>query len=104
MKLWSRVFAARKDKPALLALLREATAGFVAVTDAPANCFVPELLELYPDARVVTVTRDRARWWASWGAVKDAAGAGFLNVVLAVVPGRRWYPWLVTQFLEQWVL
>lgn len=75
----------------------------MAVTDAPANCFVPELLELYPGAKVVTVTRDRARWWASWGAIQDAAGAGFLAVVLAVVPGRRWYPKLVVQFLDQYV-
>jgi hypothetical protein len=26
---------------------------------------VPELLELYPDAKVVLVTRDPERWWPS---------------------------------------
>ncbi|SPN97350.1 uncharacterized protein DNG_00864 [Cephalotrichum gorgonifer] len=101
VKLWSDIFSARDDKQRLLSLLREATAGFVAITDAPGNCFVAELLELYPDAEVVCVERDRARWWKSWESVTETAGAGFLNWFLAVVPGKRWYPKLVTQFLEQ---
>lgn len=100
VKLWTKVFSARNDKARLLPLLRTATEGFVAVTDAPANCFVPELLELYPGAEVVCVERDRAGWWASWASVTETAGAGFLRVFLAVVPGKRWYPVLVGQFLE----
>lgn len=94
---------ARHDRPRLLKLLRQATAGFVAITDAPGNLFVAELLELYPDAEVVCVTRDRQRWWKSWESVTQQAGAGFLNWFLAPVPGKRWYPKLVTQFLEQCV-
>ncbi|PGH36047.1 hypothetical protein GX50_01059 [[Emmonsia] crescens] len=43
---------ARHDRPRLLKLLHEATAGFVAITDAQGNYFVAELLELYPDAEV----------------------------------------------------
>ncbi|KAF4997389.1 hypothetical protein FDECE_12097 [Fusarium decemcellulare] len=101
VKLWSDIFAVRHDKPRLLKLLREATAGFVAITDAPGNCFVAELLEIYPDAEVVCVRRDRERWWKSWESVTKQAGAGFLNWFLMPVPGKRWYPKLVTQFLEQ---
>lgn len=37
------------------------------MTDPPAVDFVPELLELYPDAKAVLVTRDRDRWWESFG-------------------------------------
>ncbi|GJN74777.1 hypothetical protein PLIIFM63780_009828 [Purpureocillium lilacinum] len=103
VKLWSDIFAARHDRPRLLKLLREATAGFVAITDAPGNCFVGELLEIYPDAEVVCVRRDRATWWKSWESVTQQAGQGFLNWFLAPVPGKRWYPKLVTQFLEQYV-
>jgi hypothetical protein len=102
VKLWSDIFAARHERPRLLKLLREATAGFVAITDAPGNCFVEELLEIYPEAEVICVSRDRKKWWASWEAVAKQAGAGFLNWFLAPVPGRRWYPKLVTQFLEQY--
>lgn len=101
VKLWVDIFDARHDRPRLLKLLREATAGFVAITDAPGNIFVEELLELYPDAEVVCVSRDRAKWWKSWGAVTQQAGAGILNLILAPVPGKRWYPKLVSQFQEQ---
>jgi hypothetical protein len=73
----------------------------VAITDAPGNCFVEELLEIYPDAEVVCVRRNRERWWKSWESVTNTAGQGFLNWFLAPVPGKRWYPKLVTQFLEQ---
>ncbi|KAF7558892.1 hypothetical protein G7046_g5258 [Stylonectria norvegica] len=101
VRLWSQIFAARHDRPRLLKLLREATAGFVAITDAPANCFVGELLEIYPDAKVICVRRNRETWWKSWESVTKQAGAGFLNWFLMPVPGKRWYPKLVAQFLEQ---
>ncbi|CAO2653459.1 Nn.00g028700.m01.CDS01 [Neocucurbitaria sp. VM-36] len=101
VKLWSRILSERHNRPVLLKLLREATAGFVAITDAPGNCFVEELLELYPDAQVVCVRRNRETWWKSWEAVTKTADAGYLNWFLAVVPGKRWFPTLVLQFLEQ---
>lgn len=101
MKLWTKIFENRHEREKLLPLLREATAGFVAVTDAPANCFVEELLLLYPEAQVVCVTRDVEKWWQSWKAVTQTAGQGFLAWFLAPVPGKRWYPKLVGQFLEQ---
>ncbi|KAE9372773.1 hypothetical protein N431DRAFT_339932 [Stipitochalara longipes BDJ] len=101
VKLWSQIFTARHDKAKLFKLLRKATAGFVAITDAPGNCFIAELLELYPDAEVVCVRRNPVTWWKSWESVTKQAGAGFLNWFLASVPGKRWYPKLVAQFLEQ---
>jgi hypothetical protein len=103
VKLWTAAFDARHDRQRLLKILRKATAGFVAITDAPGNCFVGELLELYPDARFVCVRRDKIRWWESWKSVTNQAGAGFLSWFLAPVPGKRWYPKLVAQFLEMLV-
>jgi hypothetical protein len=100
VKQWHDVFQARHNKPVLLKLLREATQGFVAVTDAPANCFIPELLELYPDAVVVDVLRDRAKWWKSFKMVLDMADAKLLSLILAPVPGKRWFPSLVKMFLQ----
>jgi hypothetical protein len=81
VKLWYQILRARADKPVLLKLLKKATAGFVAVTDAPANHFIPELLELYPDAIVVCVSRDPIKWWASWSAVVAKATPSWLKVV-----------------------
>ncbi|KAF5025501.1 hypothetical protein F66182_2406 [Fusarium sp. NRRL 66182] len=101
VKLWSDIFTARHDRQKLLKLLREATAGFVAITDAPGNCFIEELLEIYPEAEVICVNRDREKWWKSWEPVTKEAGAGFLRWFLAPVHGKRWYPKLVAQFSEQ---
>jgi len=37
-----------------------------AVTDAPTNLFTEELIEFYPDAKVVLVERDIDKWYKSW--------------------------------------
>lgn len=42
------------------------TAGYVGVTDSLYCRFIPELLELYPDAKVVLAHRDRDKWWESY--------------------------------------
>ncbi|EHK20088.1 uncharacterized protein TRIVIDRAFT_155537 [Trichoderma virens Gv29-8] len=97
VKLWCDVFANRNNKPVLMKLLREATAGFVAVTDAPATAFIAELVELYPDAKVVLVTRDPDRWYNSMQTlIKGGIGSmSVLKVILWPCPGWRWAPrWL----------
>lgn len=45
--------------------IREVTKGYAACTDVPHILAVPEMLEIYPDAKVVLVTRDPVRWWSS---------------------------------------
>lgn len=47
-------------------ILRGLLAGYVATTDAPAIFFVEELVRLYPEAKVVCVIREPARWWESY--------------------------------------
>jgi hypothetical protein len=59
---------------------------------------VPELLELYPDAKVVLVTRDRDRWWESFGKVLDMAQLRFLSLLAAPAPGLRWFPGTVVHW------
>ncbi|KAH6611582.1 hypothetical protein Trco_001602 [Trichoderma cornu-damae] len=98
VKLWCGIFANRHNRPLLMKLLREATAGFVAVTDAPATAFLAELVELYPDAKVVLVTRDPDRWFSSMQSlIKGGIGESMLllKVLLWPCPGWRWAPvWL----------
>jgi hypothetical protein len=53
------------EKELALKLLREVTTGYAACTDMPHAMVTPELVELYPDAKVVLVTRDPERWWKS---------------------------------------
>ena len=37
-----------------------------AVTDTPCNCFGPELMAAYPDAKVILVERDIDAWYPSF--------------------------------------
>jgi hypothetical protein len=101
VKIWSDIFAARRDRPRLLKLLRQATRGFVAVADAPAICFIPELLELYPEAEVLCIESDPVKWWETVKPIKDILRGRYMRLLLAPVPGKRWYPRLAEQFLEQ---
>lgn len=92
VKKWIDVYRHRHDKPQLMKLLREVTRGFVAIADVPGNHFIPELMELYPDARVVDVNRDPVKWWASLGTVVQNATPKWLYYFLMPMPGWRWFP------------
>lgn len=102
-KLWCDVFANRNNKPVLMKLLREATAGFVGVTDAPATMFLPELLELYPDAKVVLVERDPDRWLKSMEPIIKNASINpwVLKTLLFPCPTWRWAPMFLQQMGEK---
>ncbi|KAJ6595786.1 P-loop containing nucleoside triphosphate hydrolase protein [Mycena vulgaris] len=41
---------------------------FQAVTDSPHNLFAAELISMYPEAKVVSTTRDVDSWWKSYEA------------------------------------
>lgn len=98
VKKWFECYKYRHDKPRLHKLLRELTAGFVATSDFPAGHFAPDLLEIYPDAVVVCVTRDREKWWRSCEPVVRNAQSWFLDVLLWSMPGWRWWTSLMAGF------
>ncbi|KAH6658707.1 hypothetical protein BKA67DRAFT_635786 [Truncatella angustata] len=50
------------DQELAFKLLREVTNGYSGCTDMPHVMMIPELVELYPDAKVVLVTRNPGRW------------------------------------------
>ena len=52
-----------------------------AVTDAPCNLFARELLEFYPDAKVVLVEREIESWFRSW---MDFCQSAY-NPILAII-------------------
>lgn len=92
---WCRTLSARPDRALFLSHLRRMTVGFVGVADTPAYCVMPELLALYPDAKVVLVTRDRERWYRSMAPImKNIAAAPLwvLDVVLWPCPTWCWLP------------
>lgn len=57
--------------------------------------FLPELLELYPDVKVVLVTRDPAKWWKSIGVNLSYALPWWLPLFAAPMPTIRWFPSIV---------
>lgn len=105
-KLWCDIFANRHNKPVLMKLLREATAGFVAVTDNPSVAFVTELAELYPDAKVIVVERDADRWWKSMASLLGAANMDtwwFVKLLVWPCPTWRWAPIFLQGIQDRWV-
>jgi hypothetical protein len=78
------------DRQRLKDGLREMFDGYVACTDIPCNVFVEELLELYPDAKVICTIRDPEKWWASLAPIVEKGNNSVLNWVLAPVPTMRW--------------
>ena len=62
------------NKREVMRLLTELTAGCVASSDQPGCYFVEEMLELYPDARVIVTTRERQSWWSSYTTLQLCIG------------------------------
>jgi hypothetical protein len=84
------LYVYRHDKNRLMKILRELTEGFVALSDYPFMCFIPELCELYPDAQVVYHRRDPVKWWKSMDGVISLATTRLLGLLFWPVPGWRW--------------
>jgi hypothetical protein len=53
-----------------------------AVTDAPCNIFGPELIEAYPEAKVVLIERDIEAWYVGWEGLLDSAFSPLLRFLL----------------------
>jgi Sulfotransferase domain len=51
------------------ASLEPVLAGYVAITDTWGAAMTPELLELYPDAKVICTVRNPESWFKSWRAL-----------------------------------
>ncbi|KAK8068463.1 NAD dependent epimerase/dehydratase [Apiospora saccharicola] len=101
-KKWIAAYNARHrgDKPQCLKLLRELTRKYVGITDLPGIDFLAELRELYPDAKVVLVTRDPQRWWRSVEVLNKNANFWYLPYLTAPVPGWRWIPAMIHEYAD----
>lgn len=86
----------------MLKLLSAQLNGYAAITDAPGAQLIPELMELYPDAKVVCTVRDPVAWEKSFAQVMDRMGAWFLPLVLLPVPGMIQYFKYLALLGEQW--
>lgn len=64
----------------------------------PSTLFIPELVELFPDAKVVLNTRDPEKWYAS---ISNLLGhlPSYLVFLSALCPGIRWIPKIIDGWL-----
>ena len=65
--------------------------GYVAVTDSPPCDFVEELMELYPEAKVIVTTRDPDDWWRSMEPLVWNIRMAFLGFAFSWLPTLRWF-------------
>lgn len=91
---WIKVFEhtpikSEADRKFVLENTKELLDGFVGCTDLPANCLVEELMEIYPDAKVICTVRDPEKWWASLGPIVENANLTALSWILAPLPTLR---------------
>ena len=85
-----------EDKAIVKSVLQERFTGFAASTDAPGAQFVGELLELFPEAKVVCTVRDVDRWVASIEEVSKASLSPLLWLILLPLSPMRHF----TRYIE----
>ena len=91
------------DKQLIQTLLRERLNGFAAITDAPGASLVPELMELFPNAKVICTVRNPDSWVKSMAGTSSAATMWFLRFVLFPLPTLRYFVDYVNELRNQWV-
>ncbi|KAJ4292788.1 hypothetical protein N0V90_009451 [Kalmusia sp. IMI 367209] len=69
----------------------------------PGAGLVKEMLELYPDAKVICTVRDPDGWVKSMETVANASTMWFLRFVLLPLPGMRHFVTYVNVLRNQWV-
>jgi len=94
MRKWAYALRAKRagEKETAKKLIKELTAGFVGVVDIPPNLVLEELLEIYPEAKVVLVTRDPDKWYKSARPVMATGFSWFHHALTCIAPGLRWFP------------
>jgi hypothetical protein len=78
--------------------LKERFDGFVATTDTPGQMFVEELMDCYPDAKVICTVRDPYQWRISFEAMTGNMLTPFWRYLLAFVPTIRYFVPFVDSF------
>ena len=92
-----------EDKLFVLNKLSMLVDGYAATADSAMCQFVPELLELYPDAVVICTVRDPDAWSKSMGELANTSFQTALAVILFWVPCLRYFPrWVDLLHAGRW--
>jgi hypothetical protein len=102
-RTWVQLYHAKHggDKELTLKFAQKVTAGFVGCTDFPYICITSELLELYPEAKVVLITRDPKECWGSFSMILNYSDAWFVPYLSIIAPSLRWWPALVSAWKKE---
>ncbi|KAJ6031912.1 NAD dependent epimerase/dehydratase [Penicillium herquei] len=90
------------DRKPMLQLLERQLDGYAATTDSPGAQFVPELMELYPNAKVICTVRDLGSWENSMNQIMHYTFLWFLRGVLLPLPGMRHFVDYLGLLSVQW--
>lgn len=71
-----------------------------AVTDAPCTLFAKELIEAYPEAKIVLVERDIEKWYKSWDSLVTGAFQPILKVLSVTDP---WFTGRIQRLGMMWM-
>ena len=85
-----------EDKRVVMQTLEARFEGFAAATDAPTPQFVAELLEIYPNAKVICTVRSRDKWVASMDLIRKKTKMKFLSWLLFPLLTLRHFPRFLT--------
>lgn len=94
--------AREAEKPFAMELLERRLDGYAAIADAPGSGLVPELLELYPNAKVICTVRDPVSWEKSMEQISSVTTLWFLRFVLLPLPGMRYFVDYINALRDQW--
>lgn len=90
------------DQEVMYQLLETQLDGYAATTDSPGAQFTPELLRLYPNAKVICTIRDPDSWEKSMETVMHFTFLWFLRAVLLPLPGMCHFMTYLDQLSVQW--
>jgi len=80
-----------EDRKYVMENVKDLLDGYVACTDLPSNAFVEELLQIYPNAKVICTVRDPDKWWNSLAPVVEKGNLTVLSWILAPLPTLRMF-------------
>jgi hypothetical protein len=81
--------------------LRELLAGYVVTADAASVLFTGEIAEMYPEAKVICMTRDQEAWYKSYEGVAQTAGSIWTNIITFILPKNRRYVFFMLGIVQR---
>ena len=82
----------KDDRTFIDSTIKSLLDGYAGVVDTPTCCFVEEMMDLYPDAKVICTVRDPDKWADSMDRMAQTSLQWFLSFALFWLPGLRLFP------------